>query len=244
MKTKRKILAYLDNNMSDEEKNNFESELKSNKKLASELLMFAEVNNAIREDDVERFRQRLKKIVDADQPIKTNSGKSIYKLLRYPAAALLVMALGLSIWITRHKTNNQELFDQYYQTYTTPFMTRSIDTAASRNDKVSILYLQGYYPQAHAIGMECLQVEPGNSEVHFYLGLIAIEMNQINEAIRELKKAESGISTIKLVDVRWYLAMAYLKKEDVNHAKKYLKIISQTENRYTSRAKSILKKIS
>ncbi len=102
MSIEETIIKYLDNQLTEEEKNNFETELNNSVKLKNEFLKFQsvklktdelkqiETNEAYYNSIIPRFRNKL----------KINSGKIIYKKIAFALSILIVTAISYMVYYT------------------------------------------------------------------------------------------------------------------------------------------------
>jgi hypothetical protein len=102
MSIEETIIKYLDNQLTEEEKNNFEIELNNSAKLKNEFLKFQsvklktdelkqiETNEAYYNSIIPRFRNKL----------KINSGKIVYKKIAFALSILIVTAISYMVYYT------------------------------------------------------------------------------------------------------------------------------------------------
>lgn len=228
--------------MSPEEMRQFEASAQDDPQLMSELSFLAEVNEAIGENDTAQFRETVKSIVSRRQ--RLNSGRiRTYAFMRYASVILIAVLAGTGIWYFTDKEEDEDLFEMYYKPYSEMFIERSADTNAQSKNAARVLYQQGFYQQAYVEAHDQLTTHPEDTDTRFYLGVTALELNHPEEAITQLKKLETATSSTMLPQIKWYLALAYLKQHDTEDAKVLFKELSATQNIYRSHAKEILKKI-
>jgi tetratricopeptide (TPR) repeat protein len=124
------------------------------------------------------------------------------------------------------------------------FHVKSIPFELKSNTKNGIdSYDDGKYDEA----LQYLeQVNSKNSDEiaikNYYLGVSFLAKNNANSAINALLKAKT--CTLKIIrdNSDWYLALAYLKKNDKGNMKIAFEAIASNPNHpYNSKAKSLLK---
>lgn len=73
-------------------------------------------------------------------------------------------------------------------------------------------------------------------KVKIYKGIAHLEENEFDEAIELFESLRTG-------DQNWYLALAYLKQDNVEEAKKYLQKLVNVPSNHATEAKKLLKKL-
>ena len=103
------------------------------------------------------------------------------------------------------------------------------------------------YTQAVTLLQKCLEKEPSSNykdKIELYLGLSYLESNKTTKAIAQFQDLASRENT-QAFTVDWYLALAYLKVEQIEKAKTILSKLKNGEtNPYQEKAKALLLKLS
>jgi tetratricopeptide (TPR) repeat protein len=242
METVKKILKYLDGELSMEEKKQFEALIGKDPRLAADADFIKEINEAILDDDVSALREKLREILDPEGMQKPVSTPRTL-ILRIAVAASVIMLVSLAAGYLIFRDSSTRLFAEYYQPYQTFIRTRSHE--ASRDDfmKACLFYQEGKYQESFEIFKTFLDKEPQDPAGHFYLGLCALELQQFDLAIREFTRTEQGIETPYSLHAQWYLALAYLETKQFKEARKYLDILTSEKNIYTAEARKIKRKL-
>jgi tetratricopeptide (TPR) repeat protein len=242
----RKILIienYLEGSLDQGERHEFEEMLISEKHMAEEIQLHKELNDAIKDDELYLFREKVGEV------IRDNSKKTIFlttlsrKFIKYPVAASIVLLIAISLWQILSFDSPQKLFSTYYEPYLPDISTRSVSTSGDKIQLSCLSYQEGDYEKSFELLQAYLAKNPDNQSASFYLSLSAIELAKYDLAITELKKIENDATSPFAIHAQWYLAMVYLKTNNAADARKNLMQLLKVDNYYSGKAKKILKKL-
>jgi tetratricopeptide (TPR) repeat protein len=104
-------------------------------------------------------------------------------------------------------------------------------------------YNEGNYKDAAAILSEATVESPANWSGWFFLGVSYFMDGQAKPAIDALLKADSLNRYAMEIEVKWYLAQAYLLNNDPDGALPYLQWLAEKPGEYSSKAKDLINKI-
>jgi len=243
MEKLKQIENYLDGNMSNPEKDNFEKSLSIDKELADELNFHKELNEAILDDATENFRRALKNVVEPRSFRIKPGNRSLISALKIPLAASVLILIGLSLYNIFIHQDSSELFTNFYEPYSTDISTRSIERSRDNIQLSYYLYQEGDFQTSFEILKNYISSNFDDQTAHFYLGLNALELCYYDQAINELALVEQDTISPFALHARWYLAMTYLKTGNTEYAQILLQRLIEEENMYSADAKKILKKI-
>lgn len=156
--------------------------------------------------------------------------------------ALLLIIVGITFFLNK-TPNNDQLFSNYFE----PSKNVSAPIVRSEsNDKLLsnafIAYSEADYQKTIPL-LEKAFESTKNSELLFYKGNALLALNQTKDAIEVFKKHQS-FSDALTNRSHWYLALAYLKTDQVENAKQELKgLIDSGEPFKKKEANSLLKKL-
>lgn len=241
MKRTSMIERYLEGSMTEEEKTEFEKRMGIDKKLASEVALHKNINNAIKEDDVYHLRLNIRSLIRGGKSHTNKVRIQITRYLRYPIAAAIILLIGFSLWQIISDKSSPEIYNMFYHPYQTDILTRSGDQQVDKVQLSYLLYQEGDYEASFEILTNYLTKNHTNQTARFYYGMNAIELQQLDLAIKELKTVAEDLSTPFSLHAKWYLAMAYLKINRKEEASKYLQQLTNTTNLYTEKASRILR---
>lgn len=219
MNEERYILfsQYLENELSEDEKTNFEKQLYENSELASTFEIFKELNlhleNKFRnEKDLKAFEKNLKSI--SKKHFKTKKPKVVaFKPWQYAAAASVAILVGLFFF-----QNINPSFEDYNNPENAYFTERgdvnenlksAQDAFNSKNYKVAIPHF------------EAVLKENKSPEIQYFYAVSLLEDNQFQKAETNLTELKSGTSIYKN-KATWYLALSKLKQKEYKSCKEIL----------------------
>lgn len=241
MKQTSMIEKFLDGKLEGKERSEFEKRIASDKKLASEVDLHKDVNDAIKEDYIHKFRMNIRRIIHSGKYNSTNLQTRMTRFIKYPIAAAIILLIGFSVWQLVLNKSSFEIYSMFYSPYQTDISTRSGEHNADKIQLSYLLYQEGDYEASFELLRNYLAKDITNQTAHFYYGMNALELQQYDVAITELETVAHDISTPFSLHANWYLAMAYLKIDQKEKASKYLKQLSNTNNFYTEKAARILR---
>lgn len=225
-----RVLKYLDGELSENEKQLFEKELKTDNELNELYKVHQEINKYINDREAHTIKAKL-----AEARIRYDNRELKKKKLKrfYRAAAIfivLVSVAGIIFWLTNSDTplTNNELYSQYYTTYSTTIEYRN-DTSVLTGDYYIALseYDKGAYEQALIYFEEIIQKEQNGSSAQFFAGICCMEMGEFDRAIQYFKATINSNNTLFIDQARWFLALCYVRTGDIEKARSILNDLSQ-----------------
>ena len=218
------IAKYFEKTLSNTEKTKFEAELLKNEGFKQEFEFQKELKKAIEVSERQSIKANLQKF---EKP------KVIpFQLKRfYPYAAILV--LFICLWfIFKNSQNPQDLYSDYFSMY--PNVVEPISRSSVENSlkqEAFQNYELGKFNEA-LLDFDVLLTSdnPDKNIINIYKANIYLNLNNPEKAIALLKKnlLESNQWRDKSL---WYMALAYLKLENLEQAKETLLLLSkETDN--------------
>lgn len=208
---------YLSNELSAEEKTNFEKQLVEDTELASAFEIFKELNLHLEnkfgnEKELKAFKKNLKSISAAH--FKTKKPKVVaFKPWQYAIAASVAILVGLFVF-----QNINPSFDDYNNPEMATFVERgdvnenlkfAQDAFNAKNYKAAILHFETVLNSAKS------------PEIQYFYAISLLEDNQFQKAETNLKELKAGTSIYKN-KATWYLALSKLKQKDFDSCKEIL----------------------
>jgi tetratricopeptide (TPR) repeat protein len=212
---------YLSNELSAEEKINFEKQLAEDTELASAFEIFKELNLHLEnkfgnEMELKAFKKNLKSV--SKEHFKAKKSKVVaFKPWQYTIAASVAVLVGLFVF-----QNINPSFDDYNNPEMATFIERgdvnenlklAQDAFNTKNYKTAIPYFEGV-----------LKVNK-TPEIQYFYAISLLEDNQFQKAESNLSELKSGTSIYK-TKAAWYLALSKLKQKDYKSCKEILLTIS------------------
>ncbi|MCB0444969.1 MAG: hypothetical protein R2812_00860 [Gelidibacter sp.] len=157
-------------------------------------------------------------------------------------AAILIIALGIHFFINR-SIHEEKLFSSYFE----PSKNVSVPIVRSETNEnllnnAFIAYSETNYDKAFPLFEKAFE-NTKNSELLFYEGNALLASGKTERAIEKFKQ-HLTYSDVLTNRSHWYLALAYLKKNDLKSAKHTLKVYLNTGDPFKrEEAKSLLKQL-
>lgn len=250
MKRSERIQRYLDGEMNEEELKDFRSDLQRDPELIEELDLHRTIEEGIKSRDEMKFRKKL------DESYKTYRDKHESKakfrnkkviLIRVVSSLAAILIIALFFIINRNPVTQEEIFEEYYSIMEFDFSSRS--AVSNHNDPYLAegvrSFLEGDYQLSKDRLQEYVNTDSGNIVTAcFFLGLCQLELGNYFEAVSNFKKVSKGEFSYYQEHSKWYLALTYLKMNNLSEAEKIFKEFSLHKSIYSSKSSSILRKIS
>jgi len=246
MKDKLVLLEeYLDDLLSKQERILFEEILRNDPELMKEFRLRKNVNEALQEDDILELRDTLDGILSDNH--KT---KKVYKNPLFIASTAACIALLITFsWISffsSHKSSSQELFVDNYSKYPVVTCFRS-NTNITKTDLLICSAFEAYESNNYVKSQEYLyklrKTDDANNMIEFYLALSELELNNLGESEKLLVDLTNKRNHIFREQSYWYLALLYLKQDDVEKAKKVFELIIEEKMVKKTESEKILKSL-
>ncbi len=237
------IEKYLMNEMSVREQVEFEESLRSDPDLMKEFLLRKNINDAIIEEDVLSLRNNLNEIVNTE-PVTTRIIKKSYIYSAVAAVIILIVVIANIYIFPLGQMDKNEVFQYYYSAYPAVMSFRS---PVDQTEIEKILYDafnyydDGEYEMASKYFKQVLEKDSTNYMSQFYLSVCEIEKNNLSEAEEYLNDLILKKNHIFWEQSHWYLALVYLKQNEMISAESILKKIVQENMTQKSDAQLILK---
>lgn len=235
------IEKYFSKQLSASEFQDFEKKYDTDEDFRAEVDFLKDIQYVSETEDDSQFKKQLSSYeteFSKNKPIKSSKWlKSIIGI-----AAVVLIGLSLAFIFNRNMTNDQ-LFSTYFEpskNVSTPIVRSESDEHLVNN--AFIAYGESDYKKAIADFQRAFE-QTENSELLFYEGNALLAENDVEEAI-EIFKTHLSYSDALTKRTHWYLALAYLKSNQVNKAIQELKVFSKSEEKFKKiEAQSLLKKL-
>lgn len=216
------IERYLKGTMSFEERNSFEKQLKTDKQLRRQVddtrVIFSGIRKAVLQEKLNVLHEDLIE----------NREVSNYppKILRYNFKTLSIAASVLiligSFWFLNKQTNNEKLFNQFFEP------DRGLATLMSKTnsyafDDAMVDYKNAKYDLAIKKWKILLESKPKNDTLNYFIGVAELANSNETKAIAYLEKATESENGAFTQDGYYYLGLAHLKLNNIQTAIENLK---------------------
>lgn len=224
-KYSEKIQKYLANELSENELAEFEDLVNKHSELKDEIQLYRKVSGAIADASLEDFKNDLEKIHNQNFGNQNNITYAKSKQWYLLAALFLIMITIASVFLFKNnETNIQAIFEKYYQPLEADY-TRSLEEDSNTYVFAMNAFCNKNYNLAFVQFKDLVAIDNENYSARLYLGVCGIELSEFSMAETQFKLIiESGDPFYKQ-DAEWYLALLYLKMEDVEKAKSIFEVI-------------------
>lgn len=235
---------YLDGDLSEKEKINFEELLRNDKELQKECDFRKNVDSAILEDDVMNLRQTMTEITQSRSSYSKLKARKLYFSISIAASIIVLLTVGLNIFYLNNDITSREIYDTYYSKYNAICNSRSVIRVESSNVLITSAfdaYSDGDFNTAAQNFEKALSLDAEDVTVKFYLGLCNMELGKYAEAqllFYDLVKSEDHLFWEQS---NWYLALSYLAQDNKPKAKMYFLNIKKQNMCMQNESKIILK---
>lgn len=230
------IAKYIQNKLSEAEVAEVERLLDSDSEFREQLEFELQVKKAFYKREHNEKKEFLKSI---ESNVATKDTEFKWYLV---AASIVIMIMAGVYWNGQTK-NPQKLFDSYYTVASNTSHPIVRDNSGSNEiTKAFIAYEREDYKLAQKLFADVYK-NANNSELLFYQGICYLETGKTNKAIEVLLKHVAFNDKLKNKGT-WYLALAFLKSNEKDKAKVFLKQITESSTNYNySKAKDLLSKL-
>jgi tetratricopeptide (TPR) repeat protein len=239
------IDSYVDGELDDASRKNFEAELSVNRDLALEYHLEKDLEKALLQEDLIDFRA---KCIEVQQEINLSERKlvKIVHITRkywYAAASVLLIGLivGGVLLFNPGSYSAEKLFRMYYKSGETIGLSRSGNV-----DMVEALryFSKNDFQTAEGLFEKILANDPHNIAVIYYSGISNIEIKNYPKAISMFESIIRDADNLYTENADWYLGLTYLAAGQMDQADNVFNVIASSPNHYYYHdAKSILEKI-
>ncbi|MGD0341451.1 MAG: hypothetical protein ABSA76_07075 [Bacteroidales bacterium] len=238
------IERYIAGEMNESEKQWFLKELDGNSVLREEVALRKKTDNVLKSHDIIQLRNKLSEI-EKNRGSRVAS-KSPAKRVSLSIAAViagLIIISSIAFFGTRHLTND-EIINQYYRSYDGVSISRSSRSTANSDYSTGLEYYNIHdYKNAALYFSKVLNTDPENMESTMFYGTSSFEVSNYPEAKKSFTKVIDNNDNLFIEDAEWYLALCYVKTNDMKKASDQLKAIKNSRSIYSRNAAKILKQI-
>ncbi|MCK8522615.1 hypothetical protein M0D21_13605 [Aquimarina sp. D1M17] len=233
------IIKYFEGSLTQEELKLFEQYRKEDTSFEQEVLFQEDAQKVLKAEE----KANIKSLFNQYEEEITNnsSSKAKNKSKFWLVAASLAILIGSAVWFSLQTSavSSEELYANYFQPYKNVVhpLTRSVQEKDQKTIAFEAYENGDYDTAAHLFN----QLFSSSKEPYylFYAANSLMQLNKMDDAIPLLEKHLTTQDTLNEKSV-WYLALAYLRKNNIKEAKTYLNLII-TEKKYNhKKAKELL----
>jgi len=219
------IERYLSGNMTEKEREHFETELDENEELAQELHFYEYVNHSISECLYQRR-------VDERGPFHFNRTyapkQSDMSIIKWAILGIIaVLFSGMLIWSPWQKSKLGDMGDIKMSSI------HAGTPVSSKYTDIIQLFNQNKYEEALPLLNSALAEQPNDLYIRYYRGLTFLNLKYLGSARRDLLKVYTE-NDPKMYEAAYFIAVSYTQEEDdyKEDAIKWLDKIPQTSPVY------------
>ncbi len=258
----KKIKAYLDDEMTDIERKDFEGIIENNEHLAEtisilktmdtvyddndwslydgEISKLKATSNLFKGEDITSFSQKVKA---AESHYYGNDKKGVRHYIKYVSSfAAAVCLLFIGYYFLGKEQSSLELYNEYYNERDLPSFTTKGETINTLSKAENLFKTQHY---KEALEMFTLayntQYSTLNPNLTLYMAVCHLELNQYDSAHEKL---DSLLQT-KVLDSHkayWFKTLTYLKEDNKTKAMETLELLTKNEKHFNyDKAKALMK---
>lgn len=213
------LMKYLDNEMSDPEKKDFEKELLANSALKQEMENLQMARDAVKwyglRQQVNSVRQEMIKESNVPGGVRTIGQRR--RIIRYTiaiAASTILLVAGI-MGYNFYRLSPEKLYGQQYQAYE----LSSFRGGESSSTDLEKAYLQKNYKEVIA---DIQKLQSPTIEDLFLAGISYLEISNVPAAIKSFqsvieKNKTEGTAVLK-DQAEYYLALSYLRNKNYRQA--------------------------
>jgi tetratricopeptide (TPR) repeat protein len=244
-----KIERYFEGQMIDEELLHFEKQMKEDQELLNKIQSYKIAVEEIKNQGRVDLKDRLQDI-HLNYMGTLEKKKSVkYYFLRTAAviAGISITTLFLFYFgMFQPKSTKDSLFSEYFKPYS------NMNTYRGDNaENISLLqktalyyYSKGQYDKAIPNFEELFKsVKNSDDDILFYYGITCLGVNQNQKAINIFAKFAGDPKNIFCEESTWYLALSYLKSNDLQKTRLTLKNVIKGKGSHLNQALDLLEKI-
>lgn len=226
------IDRYFENSLSPKEQKLFNDLLQNNSDFKEEYLFQKDLKKVIKISQHEELKSTLSQI---EEKADNNYGFTMIPKKWMIAASLAIIAT-LGVWGIKSLfyPSNEAIFEEYFQAdrNTVHPVVRGEIIKTIENRAFAAYEAQDYYK---AINLFNSVKNPNDAYILYYKGLCFLALDKKEEAITLLKQVGTSIDSendsINFNEkANWYLALAYLKKDNIEQAISQLTEIRDNPN--------------
>jgi tetratricopeptide (TPR) repeat protein len=240
-KTKTEIIeAYLNGDMNEQEKIMFEAWAAKDTDFLDDVEIHRQFS--LIDDDKIKFLTAVKKAEAKhrrDSQIKRFASP---RWLRVAAAILLIAAVSSPLLLYMNRTSTNRLYKEYYSSYETTQISRGADNESIFNDALNA-FSSKEYQKAGEMFSKILLSETSNYSAAFYKAMCQMELENYETAIEIFNTLIKDETNLFVEQSHWYIALGYVKTNNISMAKKHLEILQSYDNPYNEKAVKLISKL-
>lgn len=239
--TIEKIEQYLNDELTLQERQDFEQQLIADEQLRNDFELYNNINSTMsalpNEDALRQTLQQMnQKYFAGEAVVKKGTFK---KWLAIAASLIFIIAVSF-YFLMRNKPSAEQLYAQFAQHSNLNIQLRGTATD-SLAQQAAAIFNNKEYNNALPLFEKYLQQQPGDIQMQFSEAICYLETGKPKEA-EKIFTAIAGGQTAYTETAKWYLALTALKENDFDKCRNDLNNIPNSSP-YFTKAKALLDKL-
>lgn len=224
------IEGYLSGTLAKEAAKAFEERMAQDSDLQAEVALHASLHKELKNSKEIEFRDLLNTIA-TEKDTRPKKGFFPWKV-----AASIALLVAAGFYFYMNSSNDTNLYEEFFSPYPVEDQMRGAHDA--QRDAALKLYADAAYEEA-AKELQPLLKNGGNDvQLQLYYGTSLLQLNKVEEAVVLFENIPSA--SARYETAQWYLAMAYLKKEDFPASQQVLNGLVAFDGIFKDRAMAVL----
>lgn len=242
------VQKYLGNEFNAIELSEFEHLIKKDRQLATELKLQLSVDQAISDPRLENFKTYLENLHNKHLGGKFKSRSLGYnRYIALVASLIVIVTLGsVLVYDKYNQSPGSQYFEEFYKPFDITIVKRNQDSFSIMHEDV-IKFVQLYNSRDFEYASQFLPTldtdSYSNQQFIMMTGIVHLELSNFKLANDAFNKVLSGNDEFLKNEAFWYLGLAYLKANEINHAKICMNKIVKENSFYSKKASELLKKL-
>lgn len=234
------IESYIAGEMSPSEETWFKKELEGNESLQKEVRLRKQTDAILRKNDIVSLRSKLSSIerMRQEKPVSANKFKT--PRFRYAAVITGLVVIGSLYLMSVRKESPEKIFSDNYKAPDISETTRSGSNETILDPAIECLN-KGEYEKALEGFRSYLANHPATPKLEFLSGAAYLGKKDYPDAQTSFKAVIKKTDNLYIEEANWYLAMCYLKTNDLSAAKDILNKLSKYDGIHKQQAKRVLR---
>jgi tetratricopeptide (TPR) repeat protein len=245
-KNKHLISRYLGGELDPLSTARFEETLKNDPALRAEMELYKEVEHALADTEILRFRSRLKELHEELMPeIEKLTARTPRRLIRVAVAAGFLLVIGLGTFsILRMGTGSQRLLDKFYRPYDMTMVNRSGNSDMNAIMNMALIhYHNKEYRDAVILFEQLLEKDPSQMATRLYSGISYFEIKEFQKASNSFNQVIQHNDNLYIEQAEWYLGFCFIMRDEKQKAIRQFQKIADGSGYYSDKAKQIVRKL-
>ncbi|WP_400071479.1 tol-pal system YbgF family protein [Zobellia russellii] len=232
------INGYFEGSLSEEQKREFDHLFETNTDFKTDFEFQEELKRAL----VKSERKQLKEILSNTNTPHEKEKSQVIRLRPWLVAASVVLLAGISSWLiffNRPDIDSQQLYASNFAPYEN--VVHPIERGEQLKDlktRAFIAYENSEYTKAIEL-FQTLNKKNNDKYIIFYEAIALMQLNKHDEAVPLFEDYIETNGELKERAI-WYLALAYLKLDEIEECKEQLSLLAHKEGFKTKAAKNLL----